>query len=111
MNAHLNEQQFGELMLGSGNARDRRACRERAMCAALKRKASALRSQASGIGPGKPRSTTRYFGPGKDSRSDSAWRVIILHPHLRWVATAAMVLVVSAAFLLSTASTCAAGEQ
>jgi anti-sigma factor RsiW len=99
MNAHLNEQQFGELLLGSDKGE---IAGHVEACDACRAEVESVRTAISGF---------RELAQNAAERDDIFWarqrfaikqRMTRRHSafHLRWVATAAMVLVVSAAFLL-----------
>ncbi len=100
MNAHLNEQQFGELVLGTDNAE----------VAAHIETCDACRAEAEGVRTAV--SDCRKLAQQAAEHDEVFWarqRLSIRQrlaghrfiPHIRWVATAAMVLVVSAALLLT----------
>jgi hypothetical protein len=100
MNAHLNEQQFGELILGTGHEEIARHIEACDLCRA---EADSVRTAISAC---------RQLANNTAARDEIFWarqRLAVRQrlarprfvPHVRWVATAAMVLVVSAAFLLT----------
>ena len=100
MNAHLNEQQFGELILGTGNEE---IARHIEACDLCRVEADSVRTAIS---------AHRELANNTTARDEIFWarqrRAIRQRlarprfvPHVRWVAAAAMVLVVSAAFLLT----------
>jgi hypothetical protein len=100
MNAHLNEQQFGELILGTGNGEPARHVETCDVC----------RFEAEGVRTAI--SACRELAQEAAERDEIFWtrqRLTIRQrlprhhfaPYVRWVATAAMALVVSAAFLLT----------
>jgi len=100
MNAHLNEQQFGESILGTGNEEIARHIEACGLC----------RAEAEGVRTAI--SDCRELAREGAERDEIFWtrqRLAIRQqlarphfvPHVRWVAMAAMVLVVSAAFLLT----------
>ena len=100
MNAHLNEQQFGELVLGTGNAE---IAGHIEACDVCRAEAEGVRTAISDC---------RELAQQAAEHDEIFWarqRLAIRQrlarhrfvPHVRWVATAAMVLVVSAAFLLT----------
>ena len=100
MNAHLNEQQFGELVLGTGNAESAGHIETCDVC----------RAEAEGVRTAI--SDCRELAQQAAEHDEVFWarqRFAIrqrlaghrLVPQVRWVAMAAMVLVVSAALLLT----------
>ena len=100
MNAHLNEQQFGELILGTGNAE---IAGHIEACDVCRAEAEGVRTAIS---------ASRELAQEAAERDEIFWarqrlairqRLARHHfaPLVRWVATAATVLVVSAAFLLT----------
>jgi hypothetical protein len=100
MNAHLNEQQFGELILGTGNGE---IAKHIEACDVCRAEVDSVRTAIS---------DSRELANNTAERDDIFWdrqRIAIRQrlarprfvPHVRWVAMAAMVLVVSAAFLLT----------
>jgi hypothetical protein len=100
MNAHLNEKQFGELMLGIGNAE---IAGHVEACDVCRVEAEGVLAAISGC---------RELAEQAAERDEIFWarqRLAIRQrlarhrfvPHVRWVAMAAMVLVVAAAFLLT----------
>jgi len=100
MNAHLNEQQFGELILGT---RDQEIAGHIEACDVCRAEAEGVRSAISDC---------RGLAQEAAERDEIFWarqrlaikqRLTRHHfaPYVRWVAMAAMVLVVSAAFLLT----------
>jgi hypothetical protein len=102
MNAHLNEQQFGELVLGTGNAE---IAAHIETCDVCRAEAEGVRTAISGC---------RELAKQSEEHDEVFWarqRLAIRQrlarhrfiPQVRWVATAAMVLVVSAALLLTRA--------
>jgi len=102
MNAHLNEQQFGELVLGTGNAE---IAGHIEACDVCRAEAEDVRTAISDC---------RELAQQAAEHDEIFWarqRLAIRQrlarhrfiPHVRWVAMAAMVLVVSAALLLTRA--------
>ena len=100
MNAHLNEQQFGELILGTGSGE---IAEHIETCDVCRAEVEGVRTAISGC---------RELVQQAAERDEIFWarqrlaikqRLMRHHfaPHVRWVAMAAMVLVVSAAFLLT----------
>ena len=100
MNAHLNEQQFGELVLGTGNAE---IAKHIGMCDECRVEAEGVRTAISDC-----RESAQQAAEHDEifwARQRLAIRQRLARnrfiPHVRWVAMAAMVLVVSAALLLT----------
>jgi hypothetical protein len=100
MNAHFNEQQFGELVLGTSNAE---IAEHIETCDVCRAEAEGVRTAIS---------AHRELAQQAAERDEIFWarqRLAIRQrlarhrfvPHVRWVATAAMVLVVSVALLLT----------
>jgi len=100
MSAHLNEQQFGELILGAGNA----AIAEHIeACDVCRAEAEDIRIAVSGCRESVRQSAERDEIFWLRQRLAIKQRRARHHfaPYVRWVATAAMVLVVSAVFLVT----------
>ena len=100
MNAHLNEQQFGELILGTGNGE---IAGHIETCDACRAEAEGVRIAISAGGELVRQAAERDEIFWARQRLAIRQRVARHHfvPYVRWVAMAAMVLVVSAAFLLT----------
>ncbi len=100
MNAHLNEQQFGELILGTGNAE---IAGHIETCDVCRAEAEGVRIAISASGELVRQAAEHDEIFWTRQRLAIRQRVARHHfvPYVRWVATAAMVLVVSAAFLLT----------
>jgi hypothetical protein len=100
MNAHLNEQQFGEWILGTDNGE---IARHIEACDLCRTEAESVRTAVSAC-----RELVREAAERDDifwARQRLAIRQRLAHhhfaPYVRWVAAVAMILVVSAAFLLT----------
>ncbi len=100
MNAHLNEQQFGALILGTGSGE---IAAHIDKCDACLAEVEHVRTAISAGGELVRQAAERDEIFWTRQRLAIRQRVASHHfvPYVRWVATAAMVLVVSAAFLLT----------
>ncbi len=100
MNAHLNEQQFGELILGTGNSE---VAAHIEACDVCRAEAEGVRTAISAhrelVWEGAERNEIFWVRQRLAIRQRLARHHFV--PYVRWVAMAAMVLVVSAAFLLT----------
>jgi hypothetical protein len=100
MNAHLNEQQFGELILGTGNGEVVRHIETCDVCRAEAESVSTAISECRELARESAERDEIFW----DRQRLAVRQRLARHrfvPHVRWVAMAAMVLVVSAAFLLT----------
>ncbi len=100
MNAHLNEQQLGELVLGFGNAETAGHIEACDVCRAeAEGVRTAILAHRELVWKGEEHDEIFWARQRLAIRQRLACHRFV--PHVRWVATAAMVLVVSAALLLT----------